>query len=158
MHELRRYTPADLEAVQEAYRDAVQSQAAALYQPQQVAAWAHHGASSGAVRECLERGYGLVNPLWPGSTQIAAFAVLEPADRLALLYCRGGCNRQGRGSALLAALESRARHSGCRQLRTEASQLSRPLLLRCGWQIEAEETVLFAGVSFCRWRMIKALS
>jgi hypothetical protein len=43
-------------------------------------------------------------------------------------------------------------------LRTEASQLSRPLLERRGWRIEAEEEVLFAGVSFRRWRMIKALA
>jgi len=42
-------------------------------------------------------------------------------------------------------------------LRTEASQLSKPLLLRHGWQVEAEETVPYAGELFTRWRMIKSL-
>jgi len=43
------------------------------------------------------------------------------------------------------------------RLRTEASQLSRPLLERRGWRVEAEETVLFAGAWFQRWRMIREL-
>jgi GNAT superfamily N-acetyltransferase len=82
---------------------------------------------------------------------------LDPIDRLSLLYCRGRSSRQGRATALLEAMESIARNEGCRQLRTEASQLSQPLLLRQGWQVEAEETVPYAGELFTRWRMIKAL-
>jgi hypothetical protein len=35
--------------------------------------------------------------------------------------------------------------------------LSKPLLYRLGWQIDAEETVMFAGEAFLRWRMIKPL-
>jgi hypothetical protein len=31
------------------------------------------------------------------------------------------------------------------------------LLERLGWQLEAEETVLFAGEPFVRWRMIRDL-
>jgi hypothetical protein len=56
------------------------------------------------------------------------------------------------------ALEGEARRQGVRRLRTEASQLSRPLLQRLGWQVEASETVPYAGVLFERWRMIKALA
>ena len=44
-----------------------------------------------------------------------------------------------------------------KRLRTEASQLSRPLLERRGWQVDAEETVILGGVSFLRWRMGKDL-
>jgi len=69
----------------------------------------------------------------------------------------GACSRQGRANALLEALEGHARSQGVLRLRTEASQLSRPLLLRRGWQIDDEETVLFAGVRFVRWRMGKPL-
>jgi GNAT superfamily N-acetyltransferase len=106
----------------------------------------------------LRRGYGVVSCTGEDSGTIEAFALLDPPDRLALLYCRGRASRQGRATALLQALESHARQQGCLQLRTEASQLSRPLLERRGWRIEAEEEVLFAGVSFRRWRMIKALA
>lgn len=46
---------------------------------------------------------------------------------------------------------------GVTRLRTEASQLSRPLLERRGWRVERPEQVLFAGVLFDRFRMGKFL-
>ena len=54
-------------------------------------------------------------------------------------------------------MEASARLEGLRLLRTEASQLSRPLLERRGWQVVAPEVVVLAGVSFERWRMIRSL-
>lgn len=170
MPSLRPLTPADHDALVAVYRDAVLSQTAGLYSAAQVTAWAHHAGRSGALQEPLRDGYGLASldaqagvadraeegrPM-PGGT-IEAFGILHPPDRLALLYCRGRSCRQGRSSAILRGLERHAAGQGIAQLRTEASQLSRPLLLRHGWQVEAEERVLFAAVWFVRWRMIKAL-
>ena len=107
----------------------------------------------------MRKGFGLASTTGTNNnSSIEAFAVLEPIDRLALLYCRGRSCRQGRGTALLQALENHAHLAGCQRLRTEASQLSKPLLERCGWQVEAEETVVFAQVLFTRWRMIKHLA
>lgn len=157
-HELRPYRAADLAALLQLYRAAVQSQCGDHYTTEQVMAWAAHAGPGGAVAAAIERGWTLVNPVQPGSAELAAFAVLDPIDRLSLLYCDGRFCRQGRASALLRAAESEAHARGVIQLRTEASQLSRPLLLRLGWQIEAEETVLFAAVRFVRWRMIKTLA
>jgi hypothetical protein len=54
-------------------------------------------------------------------------------------------------------LEHHATLQGIPRLRTEASQLSRPLLTRRGWRVVTEERVLFAGEWFERWRMIKDL-
>lgn len=157
-HQLRPYQASDLRALLQLYRAAVQSQCSGFYDAEQVRAWAGHAGPDGAVAAAIEQGWTLVNPAWPGSSELAAFAVLEPIDRLSLLYCDGRFSRQGRASALLMAAEREARARGVSQLRTEASQLSRPLLLRHGWQIEAEETVLFAAVCFVRWRMIKTLA
>lgn len=167
MSGLRRLGPHDRHAVTAVYRDAVLSQAPALYSPEQVKAWAHHAERDPAVLACLERGYGLASLAASGGSpeaeaSIEAFGILDPPEgqrcRLALLYCRGRACRQGRASAILAALESWATHQGCRQLCTEASQLSRPLLERRGWRLEREERLLFAGQPFLRWRMIKPLS
>jgi putative acetyltransferase len=112
------------------------------------------------VLACLERGYGLASLGMAGS--IEAFGILDPPEadrcRLALLYCRGRACRQGRASAILAGLEHWARQHGCRELHTEASQLSRPLLERHDWRVEREEQLIFAGQPFHRWRMIKHLS
>ena len=157
MPEIRQLQPTDFVQVVAVYRDAVISQAAGLYSQAQIDAWSEHAGHDPGVRMALERGYGLVscNPHDPAI--IEAFALLEPMDRLSLLYCRGRSSRRGHASALLEALEARARAEGLSRLRTEASQLSRPLLSRRGWWIEAEETVIFAGEAFVRWRMIRDL-
>ena len=155
---LRPLQPEDVDQVLSVYEDAVRSQAAGLYEPRQVEAWASHAQRSNDLREILRRGRGMVSCDQHDRDVVEAFAVLDPIDRLSLLYCRGRSSRQGRGSALLEALDTIARNAGCSQLRTEASQLSKPLLLRHGWLVEAEETVLYARVPFVRWRMIKALS
>jgi len=156
--DLRPLHPNDLPQVAEVYRDAVISQATALYSPAQVRAWAAHGgADHGPFREPLLRGFGLVSCDRAGGREVEAFGLLDPPDRLALLYCRGRSARQGRATALLRALEAHAQSQGYRRLRTEASQLSRPLLERQGWQVEAEETAFYAGVAFQRWRMIREL-
>jgi hypothetical protein len=171
MSVLRPLTPADHDALVEVYRDAVLSQTQGLYSQAQIEAWAWHAHRSGALQQPLLEGFGLAStgeaspaadrsedgrPMAGGT--IEAFGILHPPDRLALLYCRGRSNRQGRSSAILQALEQRAALQGIPRLRTEASQLSRPLLSRRGWQVENEERLLFAGEWFLRWRMIKDLA
>ena len=155
---LRPLTPEDVDQVLGVYEDAVLTQAVGLYAPRQIEAWAAHARRSPALRTALLAGQGVVSCAAGDPARVEAFALLDPLDRLALLYCRGRSSRQGRASALLTAVEDLARASGCQRLRTEASQLSRPLLLRRGWQVEAEETVLYAGVPFLRWRMIRSLA
>lgn len=154
---LRPLVAADLPELMDLYRDAVLSQTAAYYNDRQIQAWAHHGGRGAGLAEALARGVGLASCAAPPQRTIEAFALLDPIDRLSLLYCRGRSCRQGRATALLAALERIAQGRGCRRLRTEASQLSRPLLERLGWRIEAEEEVAFAGECFRRWRMIRDL-
>jgi len=162
MPALRPLTLADHGALVEVYRDAVCSQAAGLYTPAQVAAWAGLPTRSGALEQALRDGFGLASTGGTGAgaeagDPIEAFGILDPPDRLALLYCRGRSCRQGRSSAILTALEHHATVQGIPRLRTEASQLSRPLLTRRGWRVVTEERVLFAGEWFKRWRMIKDL-
>ncbi len=154
---LRPLTPADHDALVEVYRDAVLSQTQGLYSQDQIEAWAHHPARSTALHHPLREGFGLAS-VAVGQPAIEAFGILHPPDRLALLYCRGRSCRQGRASAILLALEQHAAGQGIPRLRTEASQLSRPLLLRHGWQVAEEERVLFAGEWFRRWRMIRDLA
>ena len=157
MAELRLLQLDDLEAVLEVYHDAVISQAPGGYSTAQIHAWAGHATRDPQVRLALQRGFGLVSVQPALAQRIEAFALLDPGDRLSLLYCRGSASRQGHGQALVRALEGHARAAGCPRLRTEASQFSRPLLERLGWRLEAEETVTFAGEPFVRWRMIRDL-
>ena len=154
---MRWLATADGDQVAAVYRDAVLSQCSGLYSEAQTRAWAKV-AQEPSFRAILKRGLGLASCSASDLSSIEAFALLEPGDRLSLLYCRGRASRQGRANALLERLEHHARDCGCGQLYTEASQLSRPLLQRRGWLTEAAEEVLFAGVPFQRWRMIKPLT
>ncbi|MDM7937285.1 MAG: GNAT family N-acetyltransferase [Cyanobium sp. CZS 48M] len=156
MHSLRPLNPQDLEAVREVYRDAVLSQAPQLYTPEQVKAWADVVLERSPLETILAQGIGLASCSGDGAV-IEAFAVLEPADRISLLYCRGRASRQGRSTALLRALEALARGYGSRRLRTEASFLSRSLFEREGWSVDWIEELNIGSVPFRRFRMVKDL-
>ena len=144
----------DHDEVRSIYACAVREQAVASYSPEQVEAWASLALLPGVLDRTLNEGFGLVSP---GANGLEAFAVLHPPERVALLYCRGRSARQGRGQQLLLALEAEAIQRGCRELRTEASQLSRPLFLRLGWQALEPEQILIAGVAFERYPLRKPL-
>lgn len=148
---------ADWPQVLEAYADAVQTLALPYYRPEQIHAWAHHPLNNPSFDATLERGFGLVGTTSDRPASVEAFALLDPADRLALLYCRGRSSRKGLATRLVQSLEQQARRLGQTRLRTEASQLSRPLLERLGWVVDGEEEILFAGVPFVRWRMSRSL-
>ena len=148
---LRPIASADFPLVREIYADAIESQAPGLYSPDQVRAWAALAWLPGILDRTLLEGQGWI------SGNDAAFAIREPRDRLSLLYCRGRASRQGHGRALLDQIEADARHEGVERLRTEASQLSRPLLERCGWSVRAAETISIGGVGFERYLMDKWL-
>lgn len=157
MQPIRPLQPDDYQQLVAVYHEAVISQAGNLYSPSQIEAWSQQASRNHDLRSSLRRGHGLVSTAVHDGAIIEAFALLDPIDRLALLYCRGRSSRQGRASALLEALEGHARSRGVPRLRTEASQLSRPLLERRGWVVDAEETVTLGGVAFLRWRMGKDL-
>ena len=155
MAPIRALTPADHSELLDIYGDAVSSQAPALYSDRQVAAWLSQVGAPGSLATALHQGSGLVSCRESG--EIEAFAVMEPVDRLSLLYCRGRSARQGHATRLLHRLEALAASQNLRQLRTEASQLSRPLLLRRGWRVAWVEALLIDGTLFRRYRMTKSL-
>jgi putative acetyltransferase len=154
---VRPLQPEDWAQVVEVYADAVQTLASPHYRPEQIQAWARHPLHNISFEAALARGHGLVGSLADRPVAVEAFALLDPPDRLALLYCRARSCRQGLATALVRALEEHARREGQSRLRTEASRLSRPLLERLGWAVDGEEEILFAGQPFVRWRMSTSL-
>ena len=148
---LQPISPNDQQLLREIYRDAIESQAPALYSREQVQAWAALAWLPGVLDRTLVDGCGWI------SGDGDAFAMRYPKDRIALLYCRGRAARQGHGTALLNRLEADAWQDGCLRITTEASQLSRPLLERRGWRLIAPETITIAGVAFERYRMERLL-
>ncbi len=148
---LRPIRSSDHPLLREIYADAIESQAGLLYTPEQVRAWAALAWLPGVLDRSFHEGLGWI------SGRDEAFAIRYPKARLALLYCRGRAARRGHGSILLEQIERDARDHGIERLSTEASAMSRPLLLRRGWQLITPETIEIAGVSFVRYRMEKVL-
>jgi putative acetyltransferase len=150
---LREYNDPDLPAVVAVYREAVREIAPSLYTPAQVAAWAAFADTDRDLRPMLAQGYRLVieNP----AGGIDAFAVLDPADYVSLLYSR--VSRRGHATRLLEALETEARRRGIARVHTAASLVSHPLFLRRGYTIDRLETVERNGIGFDRYRMSKRL-
>ncbi len=68
-------------------------------------------------------------------------------------------DHQGRGvaTALLAALEARAREAGLTRLTTNASRIAKPFFLRRGFTLLASQRVERRGVEIENFRMEKAL-
>lgn len=116
-------------------------------------AWAAFAETDRELRPLLEQGYRLVVENENGG--IDAFAVLDPADFVSLLYSR--VSRRGYASRLLEALETEAGRRGIVRVRTAASLVSHPLFLRHGYTVDHPETVERNGVSFDRHRMSKRL-
>ncbi|MFM2158693.1 MAG: hypothetical protein RLZZ124_1167 [Cyanobacteriota bacterium] len=163
MKQLRRLERRDHDAVLQVYRLAVLNCPEALYSAAQRRAWARQADDRGdsrALRACLQRGLGLVSVEDQATTgeRIAAFAVRDPADRIALLYCHPEAQRHGHGRALLQALEAGARREGIQRLRTEASLISRSLFEAEGWQHSWREELQIHGVHFHRFRLHKPLA
>ena len=149
--DLRPIGSSDHRLLREIYCDAIESQAPGLYSDDQVRAWAALAWLPGVLDRTFQEGIGWI------SGDGAAFAMREPRHRLSLLYCRGEASGRGHATALLRQIELDAVAEGVDCLRTEASQLSRPLLERRGWTLVGLETIQIGGVAFERYRMDKPL-
>ena len=148
---LRRIQSTDADLLRAIYADAIESQARGLYSEAQIHAWVSLAWLPGVLDRVFREGDGWI------SGDGAAFAMRQPPDRLALLYCRGRASRQGHGTALVKRIECDARAEGLLHIHAEASLLSRPLLERCGWRFLRLETFSVAGVPFAHHRMERQL-
>ena len=102
----------------------------------------------------LINGNGWVSCL---DSEIEAFAIRYPTDRLALLYCRGRSSRQGHAKGLLNRIELDALASKEKSLKTEASLLSYKLFLSLKWQIIRLGSANINNVNFNHYVMEKKL-
>ena len=151
---LRPYADDDYAAVANVYRDAVEALTRSAYNEQQVRMWASYPASGTDFEERLARGGVIVAD---AESVVVAFGQLEPSDHVAFLYCKGAFARRGLASAIYAKMEARAEAAGAKELRTEASRISRVFFERHGFAVTEVEQSVRLGVTFERFRMRKEL-
>lgn len=141
----------DIPELARLYAGVVRRHGPERYSPAQVEAWASFAEDGPAFERFVRRCRTL---LAEDETGILGFGGLEPGGRITALYVRSDRTRSGVGSALLSALLEEARARGMHELRAEASELSRDLLLRFGFRLEGEEQVERRGAGFTRYRMV----
>ncbi len=141
-------------ALREVYEDAIRTCDKSLYSQEQIEAWSALAYLPGILDKPLKQGVGWVSCV---NQTIEAFALKYPANRLALLYCRGRSSRQGHATDLLHQIEKDTLNNRPITIKTEASLCSYQLLLRHKWTIIAPEEILIGGVHFSRYLMEKTL-
>ncbi len=145
---------ADHKIVVDVFKDSINSQCRNLYSKEQIKVWLSLTTIDGAMDRALINGNGWVSCL---DSEIEAFAIRYPTDRLALLYCRGRSSRQGHAKALLNRIELDALASKEKSLKTEASLLSYKLFLSLKWQIIRLGSASINNVNFNHYVMEKKL-
>tara|TARA_Y100001968_G_scaffold99332_1_gene89340 strand:- start:444 stop:893 length:450 start_codon:yes stop_codon:yes gene_type:complete len=145
---------ADHDDVVDVFNDSINSLCSGFYSKQQIKVWLSLSTAHGAMDRALNNGKGWVSCL---DSEIEAFAIRYPSNRLALLYCRGRSCRQGHAKSLLRRIELDALASKEKSLKTEASLLSYKLLLSLKWQIIRLESASINHVNFNHYLMEKKL-
>jgi putative acetyltransferase len=150
----RSYQASDIAALAAVYREAVLGIGPLRYDAAQVSAWASYPEDLTDFAEQFTTGLTLVAE---DAGRPVGFGQLDPADKIAFLYCSPSHSRQGIASRIYRALESEARCRHQRYLFTDASRISRPLFETFGFAVVAAEEVVRHGVAIERFHMRKCL-
>ncbi len=144
----------DLPSLIDLYRATVHAVGAGHYTPQELAAWAPEDLGPEDWAPRLARNTALVAEDGDG---LLGFAELSPGGSLDMLYVHKDHQGRGVATALLAALEARARDRGLARLTTNASRVARPFFLARGYTLLAAQSVERRGVAIEIFRMAKDL-
>jgi putative acetyltransferase len=151
---VRRYVPADLDALIDLFRESVRRIAIRDYTEAQVKAWAPDTVdrASWATRRASR-------PTWVAEIddEIAGFTDLEPDGHVDMMFVHPDHQGRGVANALLNHVESEAARLGLARLHTEASITARPFFEKKGFRVLAPQTVSLRGQDFVNYRMEKRL-
>jgi putative acetyltransferase len=116
----------DLPGLIDLYRATVHAIGAGHYTPQELTAWASDDLRPEDWAPRLARNTALVAE---DDGTLLGFAELSPEGAVDMLYVHKDHQGRGVATALLAALEARARDRGLARLTTNASRIARPFFL-----------------------------
>ncbi|MEX2649076.1 MAG: GNAT family N-acetyltransferase [Alphaproteobacteria bacterium] len=151
---VRTYRSEDAAALARLFHETVHAIAARDYTAAELHAWAPVVPDGRAWDLRLRTGVTLVAEL---DGAVSGFAALDPPDHLDLLYVHKDHQGRGVASALLAAIEARARAHGATRLATEASLTARPFFAARGFVVVEDQTIERGGVFLRRFAMVKDL-
>jgi putative acetyltransferase len=151
---IRPFREGEEEALRRVFYAAVHGLACRNYSAEQLAVWAPEEYDRAKWSARIGHNQPFVAE---AGGQIVGFGDVQPDGYIDQLFVAPAAAGQGMGSALLQAIEARARERGLERLFSNVSLTAQPLFTRHGFQIEAEQTVIVAGVELRNARMVKRL-
>jgi N-acetylglutamate synthase-like GNAT family acetyltransferase len=151
---IRGFHPDDTAIIVELFRDTVHQVNSRDYTREQVEAWAPQEIDQERWLARLANSFTLVAV---DGGQIIGFANLESDGHLDCIYAHAQHQGRGVGTALLTAIEVRARELGLTRLFAEVSITARPFFEHRGFVVVEERRVHCREVWFINYRMEKRL-
>jgi len=156
---IRPYRPTDTFLLMTLFYETIHTVNTRDYTPEQVAAWAPlppEQMDFAAWAESLARRTTFVAEGDAGV--VIGFGELEEDGHINRFYCHKEYQGVGVGTALLAAIEARAREWRLTRLFTEASITAKPFFERRSFSVLAQQSVERFGILLTNYRMEKTLS
>jgi putative acetyltransferase len=151
---VRPWAEVDTEELGEVFRKSVREVASRDYRPAQIEAWIK---APGEIDAWTERMRNRTIFVAEEQGRRIGFIQYEPPDHIDMIYVHPERQRMGVASALLAALEAKARRRGVTLLNVEASITSRPFFEARGFEVITPQIVTAHGEDFLNYRMAKRL-
>lgn len=151
---IRRYRPEDIDAVVELFRDTVRSVNRCDYSTDQVVAWAPDAIDAERWHARMASHLSVVAVQ---DDDIVGFAELTADGVVLMMFVHKDTQRQGVGTALLAALEHEARGNGVHEMKTESSITAVPFFEAHGFDVRVTQDLHLKGQPFRNYEMRKRL-
>jgi putative acetyltransferase len=145
---IRVATESDLLELGEIYSHSVTTIAPQLYSDKQVKIWASFPSDIEVFKKIILEPTTFVAV---EGNEILGFAGISDKGHVASFYVRGDRCRQGIGTRLMSTVLAYAKTNKIYRLYSEASEFSRPLFEKMGFDIYGTEDVERNGVSFHRY-------
>jgi putative acetyltransferase len=149
--DIRPYRESDIEAVSNIYRSSISQSGVQHYTREQIDAWASFPDDAEAFNAWIGSSKTFVATDNEGIA--VGFGGIEESGRIASLFVAPASMRQGIGTSLVSRLLSEARRSGIRVFSTAASEYSRAVFARFGFEVTEIEHTEINGVAFTRYAM-----
>lgn len=151
---LRQARAQDVPALAAIYAQSVRAIGPQRYTPQQVERWAAF-ADDPTFGDFILTAVTFIAEV---EQRPVGFCGLLSSGKIASLYVSPQHGRRGVGTRLLTAALDLATARRLATVHTDASEFSRPVFARQGFVVDHVETVERGGVSFQRYRMVRAMT
>jgi len=146
----------DIVSMSHVYRSAIRAIGEEYYSPEQVAAWSGYPDNKAEFKRWVQQALTFV--AIAEDSVLVGFGGLEKSGRISSLFVAPDFMRQKVASALLAHLITEVDSINIKELTAHASEFSKPLFIKFGFEVINIESTNLNGVDFTRYFMRKGLS